>query len=352
MLTAMSEPETPDLTPAELLDERLRELHERHRPLGAGASARYYTPGRGYSETPWDGEDELFSIAFVTPEGERHSVGDDERRFALQSLSKVFTYVLALQDLGRERVLERVGVAPSGEEFNAIEFDERHHRPYNPMVNSGALVATELVRGNDPAEKLDRILEMMRSFAGNPELAIDEETLEAERSDADHNRAVAYLMRSQRMLLGDVEDALSVYLGACSVMVTSADLAVMGATLALGGINPITRERVLTRARARDVLTVMYTCGMYDFAGEWAFDVGVPAKSSVSGGVLAAIPEKMGIAVFSPGLDEYGNSVRGTRVCQDVSVRLGLHVFATEDEDVLLDPAEVEAGIAATPLED
>ncbi|MBA2348846.1 MAG: glutaminase A [Solirubrobacterales bacterium] len=348
----MSAPEPPEPTLGELLDERLRELHERHRPLGAGASARYYTPGRGYSETPWGGEDELFAISFVTPEGEKHSVGDHERLFPLQSLSKVFTYVLALQDLGRERVLERVGVAPSGEEFSAIEFDERHHRPHNPMVNAGALVTTELVRGTDPAEKLDRILEVLRACAGNPTLAIDEETLYREGSDNDHNRAVAYLMRSQRMLLGDVEDALSVYLGACSVMVTSADLAVMGATLALGGVNPVTGERVLTRARTRDVLTVMYTCGMYDFAGEWAFDVGVPAKSSVSGGVLAAIPEKMGVAVFSPGLDEYGNSVRGTRVCQDVSVRLGLHVFATEDDDVLLDPAEVEAGIAATPLED
>ncbi len=322
----------------QLIDERLHELHERHRAVDADTPTRYYTPGHGFSTSPSNAQATRFAISFGSPDGGRHSAGDHERPFALQSLSKVFTYSLALQDLGRERVLERVGVAPSGEAFNAIEFDERHHRPFNPMVNAGALVAAELVHGGDRETRFARILETMRRFAGNPDLQVDEPTLEAELAGADHNRAIAYLMHSRGMLHGEVEDALWTYLAACSVAVTSADLGAMAATLAVGGVNAH-GERVLDSDRVRDVLSVMYTCGMYDFAGEWAFEVGVPAKSGVSGGVLAVIPGKIGIAVFSPGLDEYGNSIRGTGVCRDVSERLGLHVFAGEEDDILLRPA-------------
>jgi glutaminase len=145
------------------------------------------------------------------------------------------------------------------------------------------------------------------------------------------------------MLGGDVEEILTLYLQQCSIRVTCRDLAMMGATLANGGVNPVTGERVLARERVRDVLSVMYTCGMYDFAGEWAFEIGVPAKSGVSGGILAAVPGKMGIAVFSPGLDAFGNSVRGIRVCREISGRLGLHTFADETEDTLLRPDQGSA---------
>jgi glutaminase len=143
-------------------------------------------------------------------------------------------------------------------------------------------------------------------------------------------------MRSNGMIAGDVEAVLALYLQQCSVKVTCRDLAVMGATLANGCVNPMTSERVQSRQHVRDVLSVMHTCGMYDAAGQWAFDVGVPAKSGVSGGIVAAVPGKMGIGVFSPGLDDHGNSVRGVRVCEEVSGRLGLHVFATEAEDAML----------------
>ena len=233
-------------------------------------------------------------------------------------------------------MLEHVGVAPSGDAFNSIVFDSRHHHPHNPMVNAGALVITSLVAGANDDEKLERLVDTMRRYAGNPALTVDEEKFERELRAADHNRATAYLMRSQSMLDGDVEAIVSLYLRQCSVVVTCDDLAMMAATLANGGVHPRTGEVVLGRARVRDVLSVMYTCGMYDFAGEWAFEIGVPAKSGVSGGLLAVIPGKMGIAVFSPGLDPYGNSVRATRVCQEVSGRLGLHVFASEDEDEML----------------
>jgi glutaminase len=331
----------PDPAVSRSIQERLHELYDSHVPVGDGEVHRFYAPGRGfYGPDEASGEQDTFAISLVSADdGEVYSAGDHTERFALQSLSKVFAYALALHDLGREHVLEHVGVAPSGDAYNSIVFDERHNRPHNPMVNAGALVTTSLVEGADEAERIDRIVAGMRGYAANPDLAVDEEVFAREMSLTDHNRAAAYLMRSQGMIDGDVEALLELYLRQCSVTVTCDDLGMMAATLANGGINPRTGETVLSQPRVRDVLSVMYTCGMYDFAGEWAFEVGVPAKSGVSGGVLAVIPGKMGIAVYSPGLDEYGNSVRGTRVCRQISTRLGLHVFAVEDEDVMMRPA-------------
>ena len=156
---------------------------------------------------------------------------------------------------------------------------------------------------------------------------------------ADRNRATAYLMRSDGMLGGDIEATLALYLRQCSISVTCQDLAVMAATLANGGVNPATGEQVLSPRYVRDVLSVMHTCGMYDFAGQWAYQIGIPAKSGVSGGIMAVVPGKLGIGVFSPGLDAYGNSVRGTAVCEEISERLGLHIFADKAEDALLGSA-------------
>jgi glutaminase len=324
----------PDPAISRQVDQRLGELYERHRELDPGEVEGYYSPEHGMQAE--SEEHDRFGIAFAALDGDRYSAGDDERPFALQSISKVFAYCLALEDHGRDEVLRHVGVAPSGDAFNSIVFDERSGRPHNPMVNAGAIVTTNLVRGGDHAERLERIVDVARRFAGNPDLDVDRATWTAELQIADQNRATAYLMRSQGMLDGDVEEVLTLYLQQCAIMVTCRDLAIMGATLANGGVNPLSGERVLARERVRDVLSVMFTCGMYDFAGEWAFEIGVPAKSGVSGGILAAVPAKMGIGVHSPGLDEFGNSVRGVRVCREVSERLGLHTFADESEDVLL----------------
>ena len=279
-----------------------------------------------------------FGLAIGTVNGQLFAVGDTEVPFTMQSVSKAFAFCLALEVAGPALVDSRVGVEPSGDPFNSIELDQQHKRPHNPMVNAGAIATTDLVVGDGPDEKLERLLDLMRRCADNDELDVDRETLEAELKTADRNRAIAYLMRSQGMLAGDVEETLTLYLQHCSVHVTCEDLAMMAATLANGGVNPRTDERVLEQIVVRDVLSVMHTCGMYDFAGAWAFDIGVPAKSGVSGGILAAIPGKMGVGVLSPGLDEHGNSVRGVRVCQDLSSRLGLHLFATADEDAMLRP--------------
>jgi glutaminase len=322
---------------SEEIKERLEDLYRRTLPVDSGAVASFYESERGYYGPESAGDErDRFGISLARTDGEVFSVGDALQPFPLQSIAKVFVYGLALADRGREAVLERVGVEPSGDAFDSIIFDERNHRPHNPMVNAGALVTSDLVRGTHPEEKLARILALLRLSAANEDLDVDQRTFEREMRGADRNRATAYLMRSQSMLDGDVEAILALYLQQCSVMVTCRDLAVMAATLANGCANPLTRERVLPRDRVRDVNSVMYTCGMYDAAGQWTYDVGLPAKSGVSGAILAVVPGKGGIGVYSPGLDAYGNSVRGIRVCEEISDRLGLHVFATEDEDAML----------------
>ena len=322
------------------VDRRLEELYRRHLSLHDDEVEGYYESGVGYHRPEIPGaEQKSFSICLATTDGEVFVAGGHDLPFALQSISKTFVYGLALEACGRERVLARVGVEPSGDAFNSIVFDERHNRPFNPMVNAGALATTDLVGDGDAVEPaLARILDVLRRYAGNGDLEVDEEVFEAEMRTADRNRATAYLMRSEGMLEGDVEATLALYLRQCSVRVTCGELALMAATLANSGVNPATGERALGSRHVKDILSVMHTCGMYDFAGEWAYRVGIPAKSGVSGGVLAVVPGKLGLGVYSPGLDAYGNSVRGTAVCEEISERLGLHVFADHREDALLGP--------------
>jgi glutaminase len=321
----------------ERANQRLEELYQRHLALHEDEIVGYYAPGSGYHKPEISrSEHKGFAICLATADGDIFCAGDHDRPFALQSISKVFVYGMALEAHGRDYVLKRVGVEPSGDAFNSIVFDERNNRPYNPMVNAGALATTDLVEGENPAEDLERILGVLRRYAGNENLKVDEDVFALEMGSADRNRATSYLMRSYGMISHAVEENLALYLRQCSVCVTSRDLAVMAATLANGGVNPMTEERALAPRYIRDLLSVMHTCGMYDFAGQWAYEVGIPAKSGVSGGILGVVPGKLGIGVFSPGLDAYGNSVRGVKVCEEISERLGLHIFADDAEDTLL----------------
>ncbi len=322
------------------IDARVETLYKKQLAVEPAGTPSFYRPDRGYHAYEQAGEErDAFGICIADRDGGLHAVGDHDRPFAVQSISKVFAYCLALNDWGFDHVSTRVGVEPSGDAFNSIMLDERDQRPHNPMVNAGAIVTSDLVRGKDAGEKIERIVGVMRAFADNDSLDVDQATFDGEWASADRNRAIAYLMRSYGFLTGDVDEALGVYLKQCSVLVSCDDLAMMAATLAHNGVNPRTGVRHLPDLRVRDVLSVMFTCGMYDFAGEWAFDVGVPAKSGVSGGILAAVPGKSGMATFSPGLDPFGNSIRGVQVCEVVSQQLGLHVFAGEEEDTLLGPS-------------
>ena len=266
-----------------------------------------------------------FGIAVVSVLGHPYEAGDSRAPFTLQSISKPFVYALALSELGLQGVHERVGFEPSGEPFNAFSLDE-HGRPANPMVNAGALLTSSLIPGAHPGERFEKILRELSGFAGRP-LAVDEEVFASEMETGDRNRALAYLMRASGNLARDVLDVTEVYFRQCSVLVTSYDVAVMSATLANDGINPMTGVQVVSANIARHTLAVMSSCGMYDYAGEWAVRVGMPAKSGVSGGISAVKPGQFGVGVFSPRLDEAGNSSRGVAVLTLLSQEYGLSLL-------------------------
>jgi glutaminase len=269
-----------------------------------------------------------FGIAIATVDGEVFEIGAAADAFTIQSISKPLVFGMALEDRGHDTLLRYVGVEPSGNPFNAIAVEPETSRPYNPMVNAGAIVTTSLVSGADTSERLERVRELFGVFAGR-DLAIDARVHDSERQTGDRNRALAWLMRSFGKLHGDdVEQILDLYFGQCSVLVTARDLAVMGATLANEGENPITGARAISPQHVANVLSVMATCGMYDNAGEWVYNVGLPAKSGVAGGLLAVLPGQLGIGVFSPPLDSRGNSVRGIGVCERLSRELNLHLLS------------------------
>ena len=264
-----------------------------------------------------------FGISVVTTDGHLYEVGDSRREFTLQSISKPFVFGLALEQHGREKVMERVGVEPSGNAFNAISVDATN-RPFNPMVNAGAIVTTGLLDGVDPQARTERLLDGFAGFAGR-RLAVDHAVFASERMTGDRNRALAYLMKSFGMVDGDVDETVDLYFRQCSLLVDCRDLAVMAATLANRGVNPVTGRRALDEECVESALSVMNTCGMYDFAGEWAYRVGLPAKSGVAGGVVAVLPGQIGIGVYSPPLDAKGNSVRGIEACRRLATDFSLH---------------------------
>jgi glutaminase len=297
----------------------LKDLHSKYKSLREGTVANYIPELAKVNP-------DLFSICIVTVDGKVYEVGDYQQLFTIQSMSKVFAYGLALEDHGRDYVLTRVGVEPTGEAFNSIILDEQSKRPYNPMVNAGAIATTSLIKGAGATERLNRVLDMFRRYTGH-DVFVDISVFTSERSTGHRNRAMAHLMLNFGMIDQNIEEALDLYFQQCAVIVNCQDLAVMAATLANRGINPITGERAVDHQYIKDILSVMYTCGMYNFAGEWAYTVGIPAKSGVCGGIFAVVPNQMGIGVFSPLLDVRGNSVRGVEVCKELSRQLCLHMF-------------------------
>lgn len=297
----------------------LERLHRDWLPDRSGAVADYIPPLAL-------ADPDSFGIAVTTTEGHSYEVGDSRERFTIQSMSKPFTYGLALADRGFEAVDGKVGVEPSGEAFNSISLAPDSGRPLNPMINAGAITSASLVAGASAAERERRIVDFYGRFAGRP-LEVDTEVYESERDTGHRNRAIGHMLRAFGVLEDDPDEVLDLYFRQCSVSVDCRDLSLMAATLANGGVNPLTGDRVLERDRVDRVLSVMTTCGMYDSAGEWVVDVGMPAKSGVGGGVLAVLPGQLGIAVFSPPLDPHGNSVRGVEVCRQISTDLNLNLL-------------------------
>lgn len=266
--------------------------------------------------------------AFATVDGEVYAAGDADAELTIQSISKPFVYALCLADRGFEAVLARVGVEPSGEAFNEISLEVGSGRPRNPMINAGAITAHSLVGGRDLGtdDRLGRVVAGLSAFAGR-RLEVDEDLAASELEHAHRNLAIAHMLRSHGILDGDPPAAVEGYTRQCALTVTVRDLALMAATLANRGVNPRSGVRVVSERVVRQVLSVMATCGMYDAAGDWATQVGIPAKSGVAGGLIGALPGQLGIATFSPRLDAHGTSVRGVSLFERFSSDMGLHLM-------------------------
>ena len=271
-----------------------------------------------------------FGLTLSSSDGFLYESGDAQRQFTIQSISKPFTYALALDLAGQDVVDAKIGVEPSGDAFNEISVDQHTKTPKNAMINAGAIAAVSLVPGASPDERFAKIRDFYSACAGRP-LELDEDVYRSEKATGDRNRAIAYMLSSFGVL-DEPDEVLDVYFRQCSLKVTSVDLARMAATLARGGINPQTGRRVTSTAVVRRTLSVMVTCGMYNGAGDWVSAVGMPAKSGVGGGIAAVLPGQLGIGVYSPRLDSRGNSVRGVLVCRALSERLGLHFLTVSRE--------------------
>jgi len=266
-----------------------------------------------------------FGVALATIDGHIYEIGDSAVPFTIQSISKAFVFALTLEILGGERVEATIGVEPSGEAFNSIRLNA-DNRPFNPMVNSGAIACCGLIFEVERANTFDRIRDILGRFAGR-DLAFDEAVYASESATGDRNRAIAWLLRNYAILRDDVDTILDIYFRQCSLLATARDVAVMAATLANGGVNPVTGERVISPYAVSRTLSIMTSSGMYDYAGEWIYRVGIPAKSGVGGGIMAALPSQLGLGTYSPLLDSHGNSVRGLRLCERLSAHFDLHVL-------------------------
>lgn len=299
------------------IDSYLLGLHAKHAANRSGEVATYI-PELGKADPEW------FGIAIATIDGQVYEVGDTRQPFTIQSISKPFTYGLALEDRGLDWVMSKVGAEPSGEAFNSISLAPGTGRPFNPMINAGAIATASMVAGHSSEDRFERLLTTFSNYAGH-QLALDDAVYLSEKETGHRNRAISHMLRNFDILESDPDPFLDLYFRQCSISVDCRDLGVMAACLANGGINPLTGERALRQEFVQNVLSVMTTCGMYDYAGEWVYWVGMPAKSGVAGGVLAVLPGQLGIGVFSPRLDARGNSVRGVGVCTDLSRDFNLH---------------------------
>jgi glutaminase len=305
-----------------LVRRLLVEAYERYRPVDDGVVADYIP---ALARVPPD----LFGACIVAADGRTVAVGDSDHPFSIQSVSKPFVFALVCQALGAEEARARLGVNGTGLPFDSVMAIELNaERTMNAMVNAGAIAATSLVPGADADAKWAALRAGLSAFAGR-ELEVDEEIYASETATNLRNRGIARLLQSYGRLPIDADAATDVYTRQCSLVVTARDLAVMGATLADGGVNPVTGVRVIDADHCRRVLAVMATAGLYERSGEWMYEIGLPGKSGVSGGIVTVSPGKGGVGTFSPRLDRAGNSVRGARLTRHLSVSLGLNIYAS-----------------------
>jgi glutaminase len=311
---------TGELPPAELARQVVLEAYDRYRSMGDGAVSDVYP---ALARVPAD----LFGICVVSTNGAVFSVGDAEVEFAIMSVAKPFVFALVCESLGPEEARRLLGVNSTGLAFNSLAaIEQSADGRTNPMVNPGAIAATSLVPGADAEARWEFVRDGISRFAGR-ELSLDEETYRSASETNARNQSIARLLQSYGRIHGDPSEATEVYTRQSCLNVTASDLAVMGATLADGGVNPVTGERVVDAITCRYTLAVMATAGLYETSGDWLYDVGLPGKSGIGGGIITVAPGKGGLGTFSPRLDSAGNSVRGQLAARFVSRRLGLDIF-------------------------
>ncbi|XP_070695345.1 glutaminase kidney isoform, mitochondrial [Pempheris klunzingeri] len=309
----------PDL---EEFTQQINRMYDSAQQQEAGQVADYIPQLAKFSPDLW-------GVSLCTIDGQRHSVGDTKVPFCLQSCVKPLEYAIAVHELGTDHVHRFVGKEPSGFKFNKLSLNEED-KPHNPMVNAGAIVISSLIKPHaNKAERFDCVMEFLKSMAGTEYVGFSNATFQSERETGDRNYAIGYYLKEKKCFpdSADMIAALDFYFQLCSIEVTCESGSVMAATLANGGICPITGERVLSAEAVRNTLSLMHSCGMYDFSGQFAFHVGLPAKSGVSGAVLLVVPNVMGMMCWSPPLDRLGNSVRGIHFCQDLVSHFNFHNY-------------------------
>lgn len=270
----------------------------------------------------------VLGICITTLDGKEYYSGDYDTSFTIQSISKVITLMVAILQNGSEYVFSKVGMEPTELAFNSITNLETspQKKPLNPMINAGAIAVTSLLNGESPEDKIKTILDFTRKICENDTIELNEDVYRSEKATGDRNRALAYYMKGNGIIEGEVEEILDVYFKACSMEVTCRDLARIGAMLANDGVL-ISGERIISRDICRMIKTIMVTCGMYDASGKFAVHIGIPSKSGVGGGIMAAVPRRMGIGLVGPALDSKGNSCGGLKVLEYLSNELDLSIF-------------------------
>ncbi|MCR8845546.1 glutaminase A [Paenibacillus sp. SC116] len=295
--------------------QRLDESVEESRKVAYKGRVAEYIPGLAAAPQ------HALGIALWGTDGQFFQSGDTDLHFTMQSISKVFSLLLALMDSGEKAVFQKVGMEPTGDDFNSILKLELVDpgKPFNPFINAGAIVIASLIHGDGPDEKSERLLQFIRALAHDNRLDYNEAVYESERETAHRNRSIAYYLKDNGVLEDDVEETLEVYFRQCSIVVNCKQLAHMALVLASDGVDPVTKQQIIPRRYIQIAKSFMVTCGMYNASGEFAIEVGLPAKSGVSGGILSVVPGKWGIGIIGPALNSKGNSVAGVQLLRHLS---------------------------------
>lgn len=302
------------------LSEAVRQAYQDYHQEKGGKNASYIPYLAGVPS-------QLCALALMTVDGEVYASGDSDYGFAIESISKVATLALALEDKGSETIRQKIGDSPTGLPFNSVMALQLHQdKPLSPLVNAGAIATTSIIDAKDKEERWARILDFQQQMASERVLLSDEVN-ESEQATNFHNRAIAWLLYSAEYMFCDPMEACEVYTRQCSTLINTVDLATMAATLANAGKNPVSQKQVIKPQNVPHILAEMMMEGLYEKSGDWAYTVGLPSKSGVGGGIMAVVPNVMGIAAFSPPLDSAGNSVRGQKMVHELAHTLGLNLF-------------------------